>query len=203
MTAIYSLHLWKLAARRPLAACSSPLRGARVLASRCGGWWLWGWSVHCVVTLRSRPFHRHPNHPRTCLGFPRHLLDKFCIWYWFCVCEMGVWGLGRRCGSSICVVTLRSRPFPIHPNHSHTCLGFSRLFGTSFAYNIDFAFLGWGVGRGGVRGGPSIVWWPWGQDLSIDTPITLVPALVPRRLRDKFCIIILTRNKAAFGRLCI
>ena len=36
----------------------------------------WGWvggSVHCMVTLRSRPFHRHPNHPGTCLGSPDSL----------------------------------------------------------------------------------------------------------------------------------
>ena len=122
MTAIYSLHLWKLAARRPLAACSSPLRAARVLASRCGGcgvgpsivWWPWGQDLSIDTS----------HHPRTCLGS-------------------------------------------------------ARFFWRSIAYRIDFALCPVGVdGWWGRVGSLHLYRWPWGQNLFIDTPITLVPALV-------------------------
>ena len=70
------------------------------------------------------------------------------------VCVVG--GVGW--GSIHFKVTFRSITFHRHPHHSRTCLGFSRLFGTSFAYNIDFAFVGWGWRVGGLVGGLSIVW---------------------------------------------
>ena len=64
-------------------------------------------------------------------------------------------------GSIHFVVTLRSRPFhkqfqtPITLVPALVSPGSSR---TSFAYNIDFAFLGWGWAWGGVGVGLSIVW---------------------------------------------
>ena len=82
---------------------------------------------------------------------------------------VGWMGWGGGVGSVYCVVTLRSRPLYRHPNHPCACLGFSRLFRTSFAYNNDFVFWvvrwgwGWGWGRGGVlllRGDPNVKTFP-------------------------------------------